>query len=244
MTKCRLEIDGRYEKLSSTNGLTIEELGEILHTLGRSLGKSHKYTLTGIEFNSYDPVIETDEEGATLLLDANELIATKDYDDLPVELQHYADALEKILKERGVSLNVTSENSDRKIKITEIKRANFKPTYHTITTITAKIVSINGKNEAQPYLTIEDYRGKTIRLNIKSNQESELSQFYKKFYIKFRVRVNRNLQTEQQNATLLGFTIPEHNTLFDSINSAKEKYGDIFLNIIDSAKAIRELRDN
>jgi hypothetical protein len=246
MFKCRLEIDSKIEKLSAENGLTIQELGGLLLKLGKCIeNKGHKFILTGLDFHSYDPVFVTDTlEAADEFLDIHETVITTDYEDLPFEYREYADELDYILKERGVYINATHEKSERKIEITEINKAKVGKSYHTISNITAKIVSINGKNESEPYIVIEDYRGKLVRVNIKAIQESELSQFYKKYFIRFRIRIKRNPSSKLQVGSLLAFNVPAFKTLAESIEAAKAKYGDIFSNIIDSAKAIKELRED
>jgi hypothetical protein len=245
MFKCRLEIDGRYTKLSLEKGIYLKELTELLGKLAKCLETDDiKFILTGIEGNSYDPIIETPTiEGVDKFYDIHNTIQQQDYEDLPEEYQGYADALTKILFENGIYIKATSDVNDRKIEIDTIKNTVTHHSYTVVTTLTGKIVALVGKNEKNPYITVEDFRGKTFKVFIKSEQERELSKFYKDFNIRFRVRIKNDASDEFISATLFDFTVPKYKTFDEAVNAVKAAYGDIFSNIADSAKAIREIRE-
>lgn len=246
MFKCRLKIESRYKKLSLEDGLSLKEVGEIFSKLAKCLEDKDniKFTLVGVDNTSYTPVIETDElKGVEIFKKIHLDISKKSFDELTNEEQDYASSLNTLLFEKGIYLKAINDNDKEEIEISSISKPGIR-NYSSITTITGTIVSIVGKNEKNPYITVTTSFGKDYKIFIKKEQEKELSHFYKEAVLRLRIKQKIDSWTNKElDSILFDFEKPDSRNFFDSVIKTKEEYGDIFLHIKDSATLIRELRN-
>ena len=245
MFKCKLKIDGRLKKLSKKNGLHLKEIGEIFSKLAKCLENDNiKFTLTDIQDSSYTPVIETEsEEGVEKFKAIHQRILTQPVEDLDFDEQEYAKTINKLLFERGIYIQAENDKDDKVIEVQSIRKGTGRY-FSSITTITGKIVSIVGKNEKNPYITLETSQKKDYKVFISSEQENKLSTFYKNGIVRLRVKIKvDSWEHKEINASLFDFEIPEKRSFLDAIKETQKEFGDVFKHISDSAKLLRELRN-
>lgn len=247
MFRCKLKIDGHERKLSLENGLSFGELGELLSKLSKCIETDGiKFTLIGIENSSYTPYADTEEiEGVEKFNEVHRHILNKDYEQLNENEQSYADYLNTTLFERGIYIQTSNDKNDEKVEVNSIKKKKIsKKNYSLITTITGKIVSIVGKSEDNPYITAQTSQLADYKIYIKPEDERKLFKFYKEFNIRFRIKLKKDLSSDKFiECNLIDYTIPKHKNFKDALEKTQLEYGDIFANIQDSAKAIRDLRN-
>ncbi len=242
MFRCKLKIDGQHKKLSLKDGLSIKELGEILSKLAKCLEKDGvKFILVDVEESSYTPCIETvDQEGEQRFNELHSLIRQGSYDDLSNEQREYADTLKRVLFDKGITLSAI-DSKNEEIPIKSITKKSFK--FTSITTVTGRIVSLSGANEKAPNFTLKTAR-ETYKINISVEQEKSLKKFYKEGKIRARIKLPIKSTNENSFARLIDYEILGNARFIDSIKATTEKFGDIFKNIQDSAKLLKELRSN
>ncbi len=242
MFKCKLEIDNRYSKLSLEKGVYLTALAEILSKLAKCIEtETIKYTLYTIEGNSYDPILITEtEEGATRFNDTHRDITEKEPDQWTASEREYAIALNVLLKETGIYIKASTDLGGEAIEINDVKLKRKLNKYSSITTLTAKIVGIDGKNEKKPYLILEDFRSKKIRAFINPEHEEKLASYYKRQAIKFRLRLSTEVVGTIDYGRVIDFIIPEPVNLKEKIKQIRESFPDIFSNIADSANLLRQ----
>lgn len=240
-------MEGRFTKLSIENGISISDLGTILVKLGKCLEYNDvKFTLVGVENTSYTPLVDTeDEAGVEAFKSIHSEIGNNDFNDLPKEYQEYADALNDILFENGIYLEATNTKDNIVIPLSSIAHQATIHTYFSITSIYGTIVSLIGKNEKSPYITIKTTHGIDFKIFVKSDQEKKLKQFYKEDTIRFRVRQKISTKDNKPiEGTLLDYLVPERISFSDALQKAKSEFGDVFSHIDDSAELIRQLRNS
>lgn len=246
MFKCRLKIEGRYRKLSLKDGLKLGEVGELFSRLAKCLeSKGAKFTLIGVDDTSYTPVIETENvDDITIYKELHSDIQKKSFDELTSDEQEYASYLNTILFEKDIYIKATNDKDTEEIEINSITKPSFR-NYNSITTITGKIVSIVGKNEDKPYITVITSLGKDYKISLNTDQEKELSHYYKDAVLRFRIKQKIDSWTNKElYAVLFDFEKTEPRTFLESILKTKEEFGDVFIHIKDSASLIRDLRYN
>lgn len=247
MFKCKIELEGSLKKLSLEDGLHLKEFGELISKLAKCIENDNiKFTVTGIEGNSYDAIVETDTiEGVEKFYEVHEKIKDEEYEELPDEYQEYANCLQRICFRNNIILKASSNALERTpVEIRYLKNANTDFDYSVITSITGKVVSLVGKNENNPYVTVETHRAEPLKIFVKGEQERTLSKFYKDYFIRFRIKTKRDSQGEFKSAVLIDFTVPKYTNLKTALEDVKQEFGDVFANIKDSAKLIRELRND
>lgn len=248
MYNCRLKIESRYKKITLEEGLSLQELGEILVKLSKCLEvKNVKFIITGIEHKSYTPIVSTEkEEDAKKFNLIHSDIFSLPFDELSFDEKNYASALNKILFERGLFLTVNNQIDEADIVLKDINKSKSK-NYNTVTTINAKIVIVNGRDEARPYITIKASNNTIYKLSVNPEQEKSLSGYYKDSTIRFRVRLKSNasfpVESTEVSGKLLDFSIPSKKVFTESLIEVKNKYQSLFSNIADSAKLLNELRN-
>lgn len=244
MFKCRLKIEGRYKKLSLKDGLKLGEVGDLFSKLAKCLeSKGAKFTLIGVDDTSYTPVIETERaEDIVIYKELHNDIQKKPYSELTNDEQEYASCLNSVLFANNLYIKATNDKDTEEIEISSITKSGAR-NYNSITTITGTIVSIVGKNEKNPYITVVTSLGKDYKIFIKGEQEKELSHFYKEAVLRLRIKQKIDSWTNKElDAVLFDFEVPKARNFLESVKQTKQEFGDIFIHIKDSAKLIRDLR--
>jgi hypothetical protein len=244
MFECRLKIDGLHRKLSLEDGLNIKDLSEILTNLSKCLSeKSAKFILTKIVESSYMPVIETyDTESIDIFNEIHENISSGNFKELPSSYQEYAKSLNNILFKNGLYIEVSNSNNEVNTKLTAVE-IDKEITYSSITTLTGRIVSLIGKNEKDPHIAFKTLRGVDYNILVSPEQEKSLKNFYKESQLRLRVKIKIDATTSAVSKTnLIDFEALGDIDFLDAIDIVKNDFGDIFININDSAQLLRNLR--
>ncbi len=247
MYKCKLQIEGLYRKLSLEDGINLKDLAELLTKLSKCLGKnSNKFILTDIENTSYSPIIDTDDlEVVEDFNKVHQIISETELERLPKDFQDYAKSLNKILFANNLYITTHNSINERSIKLTALTKLDAKQFYFSITTLNGKIVSLYGRNEDKPAIAVKLASTEDVIINVTADQEKEISNFYKGLNLRLRVRLKKDIKNGNIiGAALIDYTIPNELSFLESIERVKLEYGDIFKNVLDSAKHLNEIRNS
>ncbi|MGZ3767544.1 MAG: hypothetical protein ACXVA2_22970 [Mucilaginibacter sp.] len=228
------------------DGLNLKDLASVLEKLSKCLGKdANKFTLTEIENTSYSPVLETDDtEVVSNFNEIHKAISNTELERLPKDYQDYANTLNKILFVNGLYLTTHNSIDESSTKLTSLTKLESNQFYYSITTLSGKLISLYGKNEAKPSIAIRISNGEEFTIHVTPSQEKEVSEFYKGLNLRLRVRLKKDIKNGNViTASLIDYTIPTDLTFLQSIERVQLQYGEIFQNINDSAKHLNEIRN-
>lgn len=243
--KCNLKIESNSHKIQPHEGLSINELSDILTKLSKCItNKKSKLILTNIIFESYSPELSAEvEEVIFEVEDVHRQIATQDFFKLDAPLQNYAKSLKDNLFDRGLYLSYFDKKNTEPIVIKKID-ATKKTPYSSITTINAKVTAVDGKGK-KAFIIVEAITGKRVKLFIDSVQEAELFKYYKGLNVRLRVKLKAECDEDgQQQGRLLTYFVPEDKDFLTAIKDTNKNYPDIFSGITDSVKLLEELRNS
>jgi hypothetical protein len=247
-----LHIDKEGKKLSKEGGFPFGKLGELLVALSKCIeSTSSNITLVEIEDGSYAPVWETDSlQVRNNFIEIHKDITDKKFEKLPNEVKQYADFLNKSFFNQGFYIAAYQKKEDGADElITQLKtiiKEDSIEGYHSRTAITGKIVQLSDPTEHKPTILVKNNRdGRNIKLIVNSTQETEIKEkgLYKKPNIRFKIRLRKEFTEDKiEVAKLLGYSVPIEEKFKDTIEKAKERFGDIFDDITDPASYIKKLR--
>lgn len=245
MFKCILKINDRLNTINPVTGLDLKNLTALLNKLANCLDKKYKYILKEVSESSQAPIIETETpEAVEAFTQLHKDISSREMEDLGEEQREYAVYLNEFLFSKGLYIQAANSKDQTLIEISEIDFNKKATHFYSINTIQGKIISINGKSEKKPFVFIQTSRGDEHKVFIDPEHEIALSHIYKEFFLRARVKTKiDSLDGKEISSKLLSYDVPSSTGFLQSIEETKKLYPNIFANIEDSAKLLRDNRN-
>ena len=222
-----LRFDDDNHSLTQYNGLTVQQVGELLIDLTQALGlnKDQKLILSDIKGNCYALELSTEN---VLILDNLKVIHKKisdnDYRGLNDKQKNYASRLKAII---GSHLNLRAYDKDKGyyIKVKEIILPKEPQYYFEISTVYGIITAIGGASldgKANIKINQEIYN-----IEVNPKQEKELLRYYKEHRLSFQVRKKIDFANDKIiSAELIDFDVLEGKTFIELVNESKILFPD------------------
>ncbi|MDR1880137.1 MAG: hypothetical protein LBQ78_04325 [Tannerellaceae bacterium] len=233
--------------LSSTNGIPIDSLGELLASLGKAIGlkKGDNLTLSEIRGNCYALGLTTNSEPIHSSLKViHKQISENDYSGLNSDQKKYAAKLKAVMGNK-YRVNTYDNNKEFDYKINQIQLSDTVESYFEVDDIYGIVASIGSSNlhsKSSIKLSEEGYE-----IQITSEQEDELIKCFKKNKLLLRIKKKINTETGKiESAVLIDFGVvknPEER-LADKAEELKGRHRGrgIFPKVKDSVLSVRGLR--
>ncbi|MDR1939058.1 MAG: hypothetical protein LBQ73_11265, partial [Tannerellaceae bacterium] len=231
--------------LSSTNGIPIDSLGELLASLGKAIGlkKDDNLTLSEIRGNCYALGLTTNSEPIHSSLKViHRQIAENDYSGLNSDQKKYAAKLRAVMGNK-YRVNTYDNNKEFDYKISQIQLSDPVESYFEVDDIYGIVASIGSSNltsRSSIKLSEEGYE-----IQITGEQERELIKCFKKSKLLLRVKKKINTETGKiESAVLMNFDVVKNSggRLVDKAEELKGRYGErgVFPKVKDSVLSVRK----
>ncbi|MBS1630005.1 MAG: hypothetical protein JST27_08085 [Bacteroidetes bacterium] len=214
-----LNINSDAGALSPDKGLDIKQLGPLAQSLGVAIddGQNSLCTLHDIQNHGYTPHFLTESETIyNNFISVHRNIYERGTSDLSRAERSYANILKRVLKRDQYVQPLDVESKPIcKIYRTEIK--TDIPHFHSITNVTGIVSEIGGERIDQTTHIL--LHGLDYRIYITVEQDEQLSPYYKKGVIEFKLKQKRNTKNGQvTSARLITFKVKPANSLYDVLN--------------------------
>ncbi len=203
-----LRFDDEQHSLTRFNGLSVQQVGEILLSLSEAvgLGKNQSLVLSEVRGNCY--ALEFTTESATLqesLKVIHSKISQNDYKGLNTGQRKYAHKLQGVLGEK-LFLKAYDKEKSYEVRVEKIEMPSMPTHYYELGDIYGIITSIGGNTidgKANIKINQEDYP-----IEISPKQERVLVSEYKKNRLRLSVRKKIIFETDKISmAELLDFEV-------------------------------------
>ncbi len=236
-----LVIDGNDKKLTTENGISVGEQGELLTKLSKALNiKNPQFVLSGIENCCYLQKFATlDKAVFDSFQHLHQNLESQPIETLDAPEQDYGSFLKNVMKKRNVYF--TASAGDWKADIKEIKAVKESDCYYISDQMISTIVGIRkktGKYSAHIYL-----KDKPFRIYMSEEQEQQIKTFYDGAKIEFSIRMKVFVKTDKiLHANLRKFEVVGNGSFMTKINELIATEGDLFPSIKNGQDAMQLLK--
>ena len=222
-----LRFDDDLHSLNQYNGLTVQQVGELLIVLSQAmhLTKEQNLILSDIKGNCY--ALELTTESISVhenLKVVHRKISENDYSGLGSNEKKYANCLKAIIGNK-LNLRAYDKNKDYYVKLDKIELPKEPTHYFEHSTIHGIITSIGGTSlDGKAFIKINE---ENYQIEINATQEKNLVRYYKAKKIDFTVKKKIDFVTDKiVSAELIAFEVLEEKTFIELVNEAKASYPD------------------
>jgi hypothetical protein len=230
-----LRFDNEDHSLTAKNGLPIEKLAELLLSLSKCVSADDKNPLTLSEIRGNCYAIQISTPVFTLyenLKVVHKKISENDFSGLNNDQKKYAIKLKSIL---GNKLSLTAYDNDKNfnVEVSEIVLPVQPDYFYEIGSVYGIITSIGGS--AIDGKTVIHVNRVPYDIEISTQHESELLQYYKKDRMRFLVR--KKITTEKKeivSAKLEHFEVSPKKEFVNTVEDIRNNLSEDFFNDLNS----------
>ncbi len=222
-----LRFDDDLHSLNQYNGLTAQQVGELLTVLSQAmhLNSEQKLILSDIKGNCYALELTTDSISVHENLKVvHRKISENDYSGLGSNEKKYANCLKAII---GNKLNLRAYDKDKAyyVKLDKIELPKEPTHYFEHSVVHGIITSIGGASlDGKAFIKINE---ENYQIEINVAQEKSLVRYYKAKKIDFSIKKKIDFTSDKiVSAELIDFEVLEEKTFIELVNEAKASYPD------------------
>lgn len=222
-----LRFDDDLHSLNQYNGLTVQQVGELLIVLSQAmhLTKEQKLILSDIKGNCY--ALELTTESISVhenLKVVHRKISENDYAGLGSNEKKYANCLKATMGNK-LNLRAYDKNKDYYVKLDKIELPKEPTHYFEYSVVHGIITSIGGTSlDGKAFIKINE---ENYQIEINVAQEKNLVRYYKAKKIDFSIKKKIDFTSDKiVSAELIDFEVLEEKTFIELVNEAKASYPD------------------
>jgi hypothetical protein len=243
-----IRFDDDTHSLSTSNGLSIELLGELLVSLSKAVGlkKEDRVTLSEVKGNCYALGFTTDSEVSYRSIEfIHKNISENNFREFNSDQKKYASKLSAIVREKGYRINVYNSDRGFDYKIADISFEDKVESYFEIDSVYGIIASIGSSSlNTQPSIKLsrEGYE-----IHVTGEQERKLIKHFKKNRLFLTIKKKINAETDNvESAYLIDFEVikSDPKTFSDKADQLmrQQKKRSLFPKVKDTVLSVRNLR--
>jgi|GEM_PF-1675785 len=246
--KFSLRIDDKSHSLTKEDGVPIDLIGELLHSLSKAIEvPESQVVLHEIRGNCYAlGFVTNDERSYSNFKIVHQNINANPIHNLTPSEREYAKVINKVIKKHKVFIEALDRDNNRLVKIVKLPEVETKGHIHYTDTIYGTIIVLGSRNEEKLSMVVKTTDGTKPTIHISEEQEDELRKHleyvYRKADFKMTLKVRSSLIKDDYHYTLESFEIPSRSTLFEELEIVRNENPGIFNHIGNAVDAIREIR--
>jgi len=226
-----LRFEGKTKSLSKDDGLTIEQLSELLSSMHKAIqpGDKEKIVLNEIRGNCYALNVVTNNEPLYhKLVVVHRNIQDGKYDTLNKFQRQYASKMKAIIGNE-LTLQCYSPHDTSRLNLSEITVPEIPEFYYEISEEVGIITAIGGRIlDGKSYVSLDSVHH---QFKINSIQEKELIKHFKKNKIRLTVKNKIEIESgEVKSSEVLDFDVVSSVSFQESVIRFRTKYPDAFEN--------------
>ncbi len=222
-----IRFDDNLHSLTSKNGLPIDQVADLLSSLSKALNiaQDEKVVLSQIKGNCYALNISTSSitkhENLKVI---HKKISENDYSGLNNDQKKYALKLKGIMSDK-YTVQAYDESKNFKVYLLEVKLPKGVDFYYEISSLYGVLTSIGGKS--LDGRTTAHISGLNFDIEITSEQERDIIQYYKKDRLRLVVHKKISVDTREiKSAILQSFEAVPDRKIYSAREEFIKKYAD------------------
>jgi hypothetical protein len=239
--KFSIQIDDEKHSLSSSNGISIKYLWELLRDLYKSIAPEDepKLTLNAIRGNCYAlDFITAEKQYEENFIRVHKNIQELSDSDLAPEEREYSRTLKKVLGGKYY-LNAYDSNRTKVATIKDLSREKRLTKYFVYKTIYGVVSELGGKNLYAEKKHIKVH-GVPYNIDISKDVDQKLKNYYGTRKLKIKIKAKMSFDNDRiVSAELVDFTEVGENSLVENL----EKEGYIDLELIKNTSTVNDIID-